>query len=75
MSWNLSNDTRNLKKSSFFCDRNLFTELKNLERFLPRYEFAKTGDTGLFSAICMGFSVKKKGLKMALRYFFLPKMD
>ena len=40
------------------CDKNLFTELKNLER-RPRYDFAKTGRTHPLSAICKGFSVKK----------------
>ena len=57
------------------CDKNLFTELKNLKRF-PRYDFAKTGRTGPFSAICLyGISCLQMGSKWALGKFFLPKMD
>ena len=55
------------------CDKNLFTELKNLKRF-PRYDFAKMGRTGPFtSAICMGFPVKKRVSKWPLGKFFSSK--
>ena len=39
-------------KLGILWELNLFTELKNLERF-QRYDFAKTGRMGPVSAICM----------------------
>ena len=59
-----------------FCDMNLFTELKNLERF-PRYDFAKMGRTAVYESVfghMYGISCKKKRVsKWPLGKFFSSK--